>query len=415
MADGTYGYVAILLALQRRWGDINYGSLRETIEQYRDGTESVRGSENYGTLAYGAAVVIAWKRPDRLSRLGITRGGLIAWWERELQQRLERGLQLNEARSRIYCIFSQAIICWLRRAFEALGLADLHLRYVKATAAQVALCSYPVRPVRLKPDATDNPWPVPISVPLCGARSLEVNENHHMLHSAYEMFAAELLGLNWSRGGGSQTEWARDVIRLARPGRMGMSAGEVGFFERAILLGRPMFVGDFMEWLDGVGTRWPCRLIRFERGAACIGLGRSINGNTAPLFAMATHQDGTVRWLGVHGRSHRVDAEPCGVNEFDHGDDRVKYVAWAGGEDWPRKELVLHPDRWGKVLWDVHIQRDGNHVVRRPSQETPEPPGPGPEPEPPDDDPSWWSRYRYRAIAGAVFLTAVVLGIRGCF
>lgn len=79
MADGTYGYHALLLALQGRWNDINYGALREIIEQYRDGTESVRGSENYGTLAYCAALVIAWLRPDLLPRLGITKGELISW------------------------------------------------------------------------------------------------------------------------------------------------------------------------------------------------------------------------------------------------------------------------------------------------------------------------------------------------
>lgn len=406
MADGTHGYHAIRLALQGRWDEINFGSLRETVNNYRGGTDSVPGSENYGTLAYMAALVIAWTRLELLSRVGITKGELITWWVRELRTRLDRGLQLMEADSRIYCIFSQAPICWLYRAFGAMRdreLRSLHTRYVLATAAEIALVGYPVQPVRLSPDVDDNAWPVPISVPLTGARSLEVGEHHHMLHSAFEMFAAHLMGIDWSRGGGSQTEWARDVIRRADPGWMGMSSREIEIFRNAIRSPVPELVDDLVEWLRGVGTRWRCRLVRFERGTACMRMDRSINGNTAPLFAMAIHEDGTLHWLGVHGRSHRVNSEPCDVRTIEGPNDRMRYVAVAGGEEWPQRNLILQPERWGRTLHDIEWHRDGRIEVHRPRGVTPVPP-PNP-PEPPNSSPrrkSDWVRYRYLAIALAL-------------
>lgn len=418
MADGTYGYHAIRLALQGRWEEINYGSLRQTIHDYSGGTDSVPGSENYGTLAYGAALAIWWKGgAHRLAeRLGLTPKDLRAWWADELRTRLRKGLQLNECDSRIYMIFSVLVICLLYRAFKALGgddLMDLHRRYVRANAAQIALCGFPVRPVRLDPAEDDNAWKHKIAVPITGARSWGRGA-HHMLHCGYELLAAHLLGITWT-GGGSQDQWASEVIRLAKPGWMGLTSSDVSIFRSAVRSGDTELVSELVGWLGGVGTMWPSRLIRFERGSACLHIGKGVNGNTAPVHHMAIHRDGTVHYVQVHdGEHYSTPPGTAGVNETDYGDGGVKYVAWAEGPKGER-ELVLHPDRWVKVLWDVHLKKDGNHIVHRPSVETPVPPGPGPEPEKPRDDESWLERHKVQVIFGAIFLVAVVGVLRGCW
>lgn len=395
MGAESHLVVSLLAALRGQWNKINWSGTKAECRKYRDGSDEHPGSDNHPVLAWLTALVVAWKRPDLLPRLGLKIGEVVLWWRRELETRLREGLQLVEVRARIYAIWNAVLICWLWRAFrEFQDLMYLHKSYVRATAAQVALCAYPVKAKRLDPRAYDNPVDVPIFIPLAGARSHEQtgDKTHHKLTSAWDYFAAELLGLNWKRGGGSQTEWARDIVAAARPGWMGLSDREVSIFRTAIETGNPPMVNSLMSWLDGVGTLWGCFLVRFERGSACIGYGRAVTVSTAPVYTMAVHADGTVEYLVMDGGGRggdNIDREPCGV-DLQRNSPRV--TAWAGGEDLPVKRLPFHKDRWGEPVWIVKLARNGQHEVLWPREATPEPPGPGPEPPTPprDDDRDWY-------------------------
>lgn len=398
---------SLLAAARGRWDDVDWERTKPEIRRYRDGSDAEPGSDNHPILAYCIALIVAWKRPDLLHRLGITRDEVIAWWERELTVRLRKGLQLTEPRARIYVEWEAALICWCYSAFHRFAaLQALHLRYVRATAAMMALCAYPVRPRRHSPPDVDSKmYRAALYVSLGGSRSWSGEREdgkrrmHHLGQSGWEVLLSGIMDITVP----DEFRWHRDLIAVLTPGWMGLSQSEVGIIRAAVNNGATETVDDLVGWLDGVGTLWPCRLVRFERGAACIGLGREVNGNTRAIDTLAIHQDGTMHILASEGINRNANMEPCGVNEFEDGNHLVEYRCWRGGEDDPRRMLVLHPERWGAVRWDVHLHRDGHHVVRRPGRPVPIPP-PNP-PEPPEGSPrrkSDWVRYRYYVLAAAL-------------
>lgn len=386
---------SLLAAVQGRWQDFDWGTVRQICDNYRDGTDAKPGSENWPVLSYLCALMVLWKRSGDLPRIGQTALSVTAWWDRELETRLRKGLQLLEARSRIYAIWGAPLICWLRPAFRQFSALDaVHLRFVRATTAMVALCSYPVRARTPVPPADTSKAPLRVTCALAGARSWSpdwdgaedtVPDTHHLLSSGWD-YHAHLLLHNTIPRGNSQLNWAHDLVVALRPGWMGLTNREHSLAVGAIREPEAILVEDLMLWLVDVGTRWPCRLVRFKHGAACLGLDRSVNGNTAPLFAAAIHREGEFHYLATHRRARRVDSEPCEVGAIDQGNDLVRYAAIAGGEDHPRRKMVLKPEKWGRVLWDIEIRRNGRHEIHRPREDRPAPPPP-PEPPPPEPSP----------------------------
>lgn len=160
--------------------------------------------------------------------------------------------------------------------------------------------------------------------------------------------------------------------------------------------------------MAGLGNaKWPCYLVRFERGGACIRYGRGSGVSTAPLYAMGIHDDGTVHFLALDSgarQGHNINYEPCGMDIKDR-----QVTAWAGGEDLPVKRLHFDGARWGEILWIVDIGTRESKIIW---PETGSPPGPGPGPEPPSPkrDKSTWSRYRYYIIGLALIGLFLWLG-----
>lgn len=377
---------SLMQAARRNWGQVS-GHWKRECKKTRAGLARVPGSENLGFLAWATALVYrCWNKSGLPSWL--TTADVDAWWLRELKDRRDVGLMLTEERSRIYFGWHWSPVA-VALELGAPEVRTLARAWMRAQIAQAALCAVNVRPKRYDPPVDAKLAGSPPFVPLCGARSWSSAEGraHHMGSSAFESVVGAILFDDWEPRGPAH-QWELDLMtQIGRPKLFSSSEGIL--LRKAITRPEDLVreaVLDIMDISGWGNSKWPCYLVRFDRGGACIGYRRAINGNTAPMYSMGVHEDGTVHYLTLDpGNRHDINIEACGM---DYAPGDVSLRAWAGGGDRPVKNLEFKGSRWGQLLWIVDIGRRGGSLVwPEPGQPVPPPPEPPPDE---DEDREWY-------------------------
>lgn len=376
---------SLMLAARRDWGRVS-DHWKSECRGSRAGLAHLPGSENLGFLAWATALIYRRWNKSGLPRW-MTPAEVDAWWLRELKDRRAGGLMLTEERSRIYFGWHWAPVA-VALELGAPEVKDLARGWMRAQIAQAALCAVNVKPRRYDPPVNAKLAGSPPFVPLCGARSWSSTGGsaHHMGSSAFESVVGAILFGDW-RPQSPTHQWELDLMtQIGRPRLFNATEGIL--LRKAITHPEDLQRDAVLDIVDIAGwgnAKWPCYLFRFERGGACIGYRRAINGNTAPLYAMSIHDDGRIHYLALDpGNRHDIDIEPCGIDTVG---------AWAGGESRPIKRMEFRPARWGDVLWQVDIGRKGARVVLPEKEPSPQPPPPAPKPEPPAGDDRRWYDY----------------------
>lgn len=418
MADHAIAKNALTAAVNKRWSDIPDG-LWAVCKKTRKGLLADRGSENIGAMAWGAAFIISKLMP-RLLPAWMRRNEPEEWWDREMRDRMRHGLMLAEEDSRIYFGWHWAPIA----AVWALAVGELRRLcrdWMRAQTAKMALCAVPVKPKRYEPAINAKLDGNPLFVPPCGARSWSADDEdgkpgreaaHHMGSSAWESVAGAMIFDRWKPKQPAH-QWELDVMTAA--GRPELFTGaERAALRRAVNNPEdlsPVELSDLAAMAGLGNAKWPCFLVRFRDGGACVRYGRGSGVSTAPLYTMAIHRDGTIHFLALDSgarQGHNINYEPCGM-EIQDG----RVMAWAGGEDLPKTNLHFDAARWKDILWVVDIGTRGSEVVWPEPEKPPVPgPGPGPTPPAPPRRRSDWVKYRYLAIALA--LAGLLIWWQGC-
>lgn len=372
---------SLMRAARKNWGRVS-DHWKDECKKTRPGLAHVPGSENLGFLSWATALIYRrWNRPGLPSWL--TSAEVDTWWLRELLDRRDGGLMLTEERSRIYFGWHWAPVA------VALALGDVEVKalardWMRAQIAQAALCAVNVKPRRYEPPLDAKLAGSPPFAPLCGARSWSSKDGkaHHMGSSAFESVVGAILFNDW-RPRSPAHRWELDLMtQIGRPDLFDES--ELVALRRAVGFPEKLDHEDLDAIIKIAGwgkSKWPCYLVRFERGGACIGYRRAVNANTAPMYAMGIHDDGTIHYLTLDpGNRHDINPEPCGM-DYTPGD--VSLRAWAGGEDRPVKKLEFSGGRWGEPLWVVDLSGAGAKVIWPVEEQPPAPPPPGP---PADED-----------------------------
>lgn len=399
----------ILKAANGNLTSVRWAPVKSTCALYPTGSINSSGSMNHSVLAFLLALWAADGPTNVIKqRAGLTKEEIVSWWTMELGDRLESGLQLKEERSRIYCVWGAVLICWHYRLFEKFPeLRDLHRRFRESVVARSSLVTVPWPGKRLRgPDLTqDLVSGVNLYDPLAGARSysgielgdgdLEIDLAHHVGVTAWEVMMAELFGVPWSA-----PQDLKPYLAALKPGKMGLSSELLSKCQATWKGGNPAALEELVSKLTP--AYWPCYLLRFENGAACVGFGRSVSVSTDPIYTMAAHRDGFVDILEAgSGRREDTNVEPCGLlglETVDNGGLTYRLTAWAGGEDRDKETLEFDQHRWSRLLWCVKNDKAGASILWPPADATHpvEPPVVEPPPVvvPPrpdkDDDKKWW-------------------------
>lgn len=415
MSDLSASHNGLKQAVDGRWNDIEYGTVWRVCKAHRGGLRAHPGSDNIGFLAWAVAFLVWRRQPRRLSDW-MEPNEPRDWWLRDMRDRRDFGLMLDEEDARIYFGWHVApiYVVWresIRVGEELPTLAALCRNWLRAMLAKAALCAVPVRPRTYEPDLDAKFYGGDLFVPLCGARSWSADqqdadpelEAHHMGSSAFESVTDALIFATW-RPPQPAHQWELDVMSAAGRPRSDLINGHERMLLRDAIMAPESLtpeevrrIADMAAWTTH--ERWPQFLVRFERGGACVRQGRAKTISTAPLYAMAIHDDGTVHYLAIDSGKRggrNIDREPCGFvrgHPVDTGDS----YAWAGGEDLPVKEMHFPNPRWGDVLWIVDLSGPGLKEVVWPKEEAPPAPPP-PEPPPDDDDDRRW----YQEITDAI-------------
>lgn len=203
MADHKIAHDALTAAVNKRWDDIPDG-LWAVCKKTRGGLLADRGSENIGSMAWGAAFIIAKLMP-RLLPPWMRRNEPEQWWERDMRDRMKHGLMLAEEDSRIYFGWHWAPIASVWALAEG-ELKRLCRDWMRAQAAKMALCAMPVKPRRYEPPIKAKLHGEDLFVPPCGARSWSADDEdgkpgresaHHMGSSAWESVAGAMIFDRW--------------------------------------------------------------------------------------------------------------------------------------------------------------------------------------------------------------------------
>lgn len=387
----------LLHAVRGEWNKINNSVWHKECQNSRRGSDKHPGSDNIIPLAWAIAFVAAIRQPNRLPSW-LNKGEVFNWWKRELETRLNSGLMLQEERSRIYFGWHWAPIYVIWRLATSTDIKNMAQEWLVAQLAQMALCGVRVKPQRYNPQIKAKLFSGRLCIPLCGARSWSADDAdgkpgreaaHHMGSTAFESVALAMIFNQWNQPQPAHT-WELSV--MTELGRIRPMNEEDRIIMRDTINSPLSLLRAELDRLVNLAgrARWPAYLVRFsEGGAACVGSGHGFGVSTAPLYAMAEDKTGTVFFLALDSgarQAHNINYEPCGLSYSIQGDSVTDVFAWAGGDDLPRKILSFPYNKWGDVVYIVHVTKRGTKVIW--PQMSPPPPTipPPPSSEEEDDD-----------------------------
>lgn len=383
---------SLLHALRGEWNKVNDG-WRNDCKNSRRGSHRHPGSDNLVPLAWAIALVAAIRMPRQLPSW-LVKSEVFSWWHRELEDRSKYSLMLHEERSRIYFGWHWAPIYVAWRLGPTKAIKDMARNWLRAQLAQASLCGARVKPQRYSPPIQAKLFSSRLFIPQCGARSWSTDNRdrskaHHMGNSAFESVAFAMIFNGWNPPQPAHV-WELSIMKELGKQRP-MNEFDRTLMRDAINAPQSLTREQLNHLVSLAGqARWPAYYVRFARGGACVGEGRSINSNTAPLYTMAINNDGTVHFLALDSgarQAHNINHEPCGLT-FSVNGDRVSDVrAWAGGEDRPRKVMEFNYRQWGDLIYIAHVTSRGAKVIwPQMSPPIPGPPPPVPPSEEEDDD-----------------------------